>query len=342
VTRGRLGWSATLPLAVAIALGIGALAIIRFIARPLGLLIVAIALAEAMAPLVMRLQRRMRRGLAITVVVLALAIVVSLIGWIIIPTVVAQGTALVARAPAMLADVEGWLQHADASTHGTISRLVTTVATSVTQYVVTLPRQLVAMLTDLLVILFLALYWLAGAAGFARFVGSLVPLSRRDTSAKVLHDMGQAMGGYVRGAAINAVIMAVLSGIGLAIIGVDYPIVLGVITGLGEPFPYVGPTAAAVPVVLVALVESPTKALIALGLYCFLQEFEGHVLTPNIMQRQTSMPQTVVILAIVIGATLGGLLGIIAAIPSAAALRILTLEVIAPAIRRATGAPPER
>jgi predicted PurR-regulated permease PerM len=323
-----------LPLAVAIALGIGALAVIRFIARPLGLLIVAIALAEAMAPLVTRLGRWMRRGLAITVVVLALTIVASLIGWLIVPAVVAQGSALVERAPAMVTNVQRWLHQADAATQGAISRLVTTAASGVMQYAVSLPRQLLAMLTDLLIIIFLALYWLAGAPGFAHFVRSLIPPSQREKSAKVLHDMGQAMGGYVRGAAINAVIMAVLAGVSLAIIGVDYPIVLGVITGLGEPFPYVGPTAAAVPVVLVALVESPTKALIALGLYCFLQEFEGHVLTPNIMQRQTSMPQTVVIVAIVIGASLGGLLGIIVAIPSAAALRVLILEVIAPALRR--------
>jgi predicted PurR-regulated permease PerM len=132
----------------------------------------------------------------------------------------------------------------------------------------------------------------------------------------------------------------VLAAVGLLIIGVNDPLALGVITALGEPFPYVGPVAAAVPVVLVALVQPPTKALIALGRYCFLQEFEGHILTPNIMERQTSMPQTLVILAIIVGAVLSGLLSIIVAIPLAAGLHVFTMAVIVPAVRRAWGTGP--
>lgn len=326
-------WGNTLRIAIAIAAALGALALIKLIARPLGLLIIAITVAEALAPLVNLLQRWMRRALAITVVILGLAIGVALIGWLVVPTLVAQAQQLIQHAPGMISDVQQWLQR-----HGSVSKLATTSSSSLMQYVVTLPRQLFGMVTDLLVVIFLAIYWLAGVPGLARFTESLLPPARREASMKVVHDMGQAMGGYVRGAAINAVVMAVLATVALFIIGVDYPVALGVITGLGEPFPYVGPFVAAVPVVLVALVQSPTKALIALGLYCFLQEFEGHVLTPNIMQRQTSMPQTVVILAIVIGAGLAGLFGIIVAIPSVAALYVFTIEVIAPAVRRATGA----
>ncbi|HZS62780.1 MAG TPA: AI-2E family transporter [Gemmatimonadaceae bacterium] len=334
----RLGWGSTLPLAVGIALGIGALAVIRYVTEPLGLLIVAIAIAEALEPLVTWLQRRMRRSFAITLVILAVVLVFSLAGWLVIPSLAAQVTSLVERGPGMVKDVQGWLHRADSVTQGSISKIITGAAGGVLQYVVTLPRQLLSALTDLLVIVFLAIYWLAGSPGLSRFVQSLFPAAKRDRSTKLLHDMGQAMGGYVRGAAINGAVMAVLAGVGLWIIGVDYPIALGVITGMGEPIPYIGPVAAGIPVILVALAQSPTKALIALGLYCFLQEFEGHVLTPNIMERQTSIPQTLVIVAIVIGAGLGGVLGIIVAIPTAAAVHVLALEVAAPAFRRATGA----
>lgn len=338
VTRIRLGWGSALPLAAGIALGIGAVAVLRYIALPLGLLIVAIAIAESLEPVVTWLQRRMRRSFAIAVVIVALVILLSLTGWLIMPSLVAQATSFVDRAPSLVPDLQRWLHQADEATQGTISKLITAAAGGVMQYVVALPRQLLAILTDVLVIVFLAIYWLAGAPGLGRFTQSLIPPTRRESSMQLLHNIGQAMGGYVRGAAINAVVMAVLASVGLAIIGVDYPIALGVITGLAEPFPYIGPVAAAVPVILVALVQSPTKALIAFGLYCFLQEFEGHILTPNIMQRQTSIPQTLVILAIVIGAGLGGVLGIIIAIPTAAALHVIALQVVAPALRRATGA----
>jgi putative heme transporter len=338
--RIRVTWSATLPLAAALAIGFGGLSVLRMAARPLGLLVIAITVAEALEPIVAWLERRMRRGLAITVVVLGLVGCFALAVWLVVPTLVGQAEGLFNRLPAIVADVQQWLRRADAATRGNVSKVISGAATDVTHFLVTVPGQLLSAITDLLVVIFLAVYWLAGAPGLLRFTLSLAPASRSLTVRRVAHDVGQAMGGYVRGAAINAAIMGVLATLGLLIIGVNDPLALGVITGLGEPFPYIGPVAAAVPVVLVALAQSPTKALIALALYFFLQEFEGHILTPNIMERQTSMPQTLVILAIIVGAALGGLLGIIVAIPFAAGLHVFTLEVIVPAVRRAWGTGP--
>ncbi|SRR5579883_140712 len=335
--RVQLPWSITLPLAAGLALGIGSLSIIRLIARPLGLLIISITLAEALEPLVGRFERRMRRGFAIGVAYLLVLAGFGLLGWLVVPTLIAQGGALIARGPAIMQVLEHWLVRADAVTNGSVTQLLSAAQRQVASVVVAIPLQLLSTVTDLLVILFLSIYWLAGAPGMLRFVLSLVPEHRAAKVRQVAHDMGQAMGGYVRGAAINAAIMGVLAFVALLLVGVNYPVALGVLTGLGEPFPYVGPIAAAVPVVLVALLQSPTKALIALGLYCFLQEFEGHVLTPNVMERQTNIPQTLVILAIVVGATLGGILGIIVAIPAAAALHVFVKQVVAPAVRRLTG-----
>ena len=336
--RLRVAWSAVLPLAAALFLGIGSLSIIRMAARSLGLLVIAIALAEAVEPLVSWLERRMKRALAITIVFLSMLVIVGLAGWLVVPTLIAQGQALVQRAPQMVSTVQHFLQRLDTETNGLVTRAAGGATTWVTHVLVQLPGVLMSTVTDLLVVIFLSIYWLAGIRGLSRFMLSFAPESRAENAAKLMHEMGQAMGGYVRGAAINAAIMAVLATGGLFLIGVNYPVALGVITGMGEPFPYIGPFAAAVPVVLVALLQSPTKALIALGLYCFLQELEGHVLTPNVMERQTSIPQTLVILAIIIGAEIGGLLGIIVAIPSAAALHVFALRVIAPAVRRLTGA----
>ena len=336
----RIPWSATLPLAAGLAIAIGGLSILRMSARPLGLLVVAITVAESLEPVIAWLERRMRRAFAIALVILGLVVLAVLAAWLVVPTLVEQAQGLFARLPQIAASVQAWLKQADVATHGQLTQVVSGAASDATRYLVTIPAQLLSIVVDLLIVAFLALYWMAGAPSMQGFLLSLVPAHRRERLGSLTHEMGQAMGGYVRGAAINAVIMAVLAAIGLMIIGVNDSLALGVITGLGEPFPYIGPIAAAVPVLLVALAQSPTKALIALGFYCVLQEFEGHVLTPNIMERQTYMPQTLVILAIIVGAALGGLLGIIVALPLAAALRVFTLQVIAPAVRRASGAAP--
>jgi len=88
----------------------------------------------------------------------------------------------------------------------------------------------------------------------------------------------------------------------------------------------------------VALLESPVQGLVALIFLFVLQQFESLVLRPNIMHTQTAVSPLLVILAIIAGSTLGGLLGVIVAIPLAAGLRIVVKEVIAPAVRRYTTA----
>jgi predicted PurR-regulated permease PerM len=122
------------------------------------------------------------------------------------------------------------------------------------------------------------------------------------------------------------------------LIGFDYPLVGGLITMVGELLPVVGPIAAAVPIVALALVQSPTTALAVLVLYVVLQRVEGQLLTPNIMNSQTHISQVLALLALFAGGALGGILGALVAIPLAAALRVFVLRVVAPAVRRWTGA----
>jgi predicted PurR-regulated permease PerM len=102
--------------------------------------------------------------------------------------------------------------------------------------------------------------------------------------------------------------------------------------------PLIGPIIVAVPVVLVAFLQSPSLALFALLLYIALQQIEGQLLTPLIMRQQTDVPQTLVIFAVVAGGAIGGLLGVLVSIPLAAALRVFALEVVVPVVRRWTGA----
>ena len=333
-----LSWRTTLSLALAVGLGLGLFFTLRVIARPLAFLVIAIAIAEALAPIVDRLQGRLRRGGAIALVFVALLAVVALVGWLVVPVLVAQGRELVARAPELIARVQGWTADWDERTGIGVGALLTPLPGRLGAMLVSLPLRLLGGFVDTLLVVFLAAYWLIGARSAERFALTLVPQHRRERLEALLHRTGQAMGGYVRGAAINAVVMGALAWLGLALIGVDYAVVLGVLTMLGEPIPIIGPMIVAIPVVGTALLQSPTKAVLALVLFTVLQQVEGNLLTPNIMRKQTDMPQTLVIFAVIAGAAMGGLLGVLAAIPAAAALRVLTLEVAVPAVRRWTGA----
>ena len=331
-------WRWTLPIAAAIVLGFGTLVSIRYIARPIGLLIVAVAIATALEPTVDALARRMRRGLAIALVYLLLAAAAAGVAWILVPTILAQGQELVRRAPQIAEQARQWTERSDAALGIQISVLFASAPERLSRLLVSLPLRVFGVALDVLLVGFLSAYWIVGAPALKRFVLSLLPEHQRASSDTTLRMIGQSMGGYVRGSAINAVIMGALAWLGLTLIGVPYALMLGTITLLLEPIPILGPILAAIPVIVVAFLQSPSLALIALGLYVALQQIEGQLLTPNIMRRQTDMPQTLVIFAVLAGGALGGLLGILAAIPLVAALRVVVVRVVAPAIRRGTGA----
>jgi len=339
-TPGRLDWRAVGPLAVGVALGIGAIWSLPYLGRPLELLVVAITLAEALAPAVAWLSRRMRRMLAVAIVFVLLALVAVGIAWLVIPPLVAQAQSLAARAPELMAEATQYLHNFDRLTGGSLAGLVTAFPGRIGHFLVQLPVALARTIFDVLLVVFLSVYWLAAAPRIKGFMLSLIRPRHRAQGAIVLHEMGRNMGGYVRGTVINAAIMGALAWVGLLLIGVPFAVVLGVLTMLGEMVPIVGAVAVGVIVALIALTRSVGLALGAVALYTALIQLEGHVLTPNIMARQTNVPQTLVLFAIVVGGGAGGLLGIIVSVPIAAAFRVFVLEVLAPWERRLAGAEP--
>src|SRR5690606_317594 len=99
---------------------------------------------------------------------------------------------------------------------------------------------------------------------------------------------------------------------------------------------------AAIPGIFVALMDSPEKALWALVVYVAVQQIEGNILYPNILRRETDVPQVLVLFALFAGGAVGGVLGALVAVPLAGGLKVLVEDVFAPAVRRWSGAQPRR
>jgi predicted PurR-regulated permease PerM len=194
-------------------------------------------------------------------------------------------------------------------------------------------------LVDLVAIVFISIYALIGAPNMREFALSLVPPDRQKQLGDLLHNMVWEMGGYLRGAFLDGVIIGLTTYVGLLVIGIDFPLVLGLIAGLLEIVPAIGPIIAAVPMLLIALLQSPTKALITLLFAIAIHQFEGNLVFPNVMRSQTDISPLLVLVALLSGYAAGGLLGALTAIPVVAVARVFLLQVIAPAIRRQTGAP---
>lgn len=331
-------WRAVVPAAAALVLGLGLLYVVRLVAGPLAFLVIAIAIAEALTPIVERLSRHVSRGVAIALVYLVVVLALAALAGIVVPVLIAQGQELVLRAPELVARLQELGQPDDTPFGHGLAEALQSTSRRWAGVLLGLPLKVFGALLNVVVVAFLSIYWLVGGPALLRFTLSMLPDSRHDATRAILRETGQAMGGYVRGAAINAVVMGTLAYAGLRLLGVDYALVLALITFLAEPVPIVGPIVAGVPVVAVALLQSPRLAALALALYVVLQQLEGQLLTPHIMRRQTDIPQTVVLFAVLAGGAVGGLLGILVSVPLTAALRVLVLRVVVPVVRRWTGA----
>lgn len=330
-------WMLTAAGAAAIILGVGGLYLVQLLVRPLALLILGITLAAALAPFVRALNQRVPRPLAILLVYLTFAAILAGLIWSIVPSIASQAQELGTRLPDMIDSSRQWIDRWFGGLGGgTIGETLTSLIGTVGQTLLRLPLSITSALAGVVLVVFLSFYMLIEAPNIEGFLCSLFPADQRQQAGEVMDRMLQMMGGYVRGVMIMGLVIGVLTTIGLSLLGVQFSLVLGVICGLLEMLPVVGPLISGVIVLGVTLLQTPEKALYALIFVILLQQVENQVLVPIVMRRQTNISPLVSLLALFAGGVVGGFLGILIAIPLAAALQVLTTEVLAPAIRRAT------
>jgi predicted PurR-regulated permease PerM len=134
-------------------------------------------------------------------------------------------------------------------------------------------------------------------------------------------------------------LIGTLTGLGLWLLGVPHALLLGIVAGLLELIPYLGPWISGAIAVLVTLVAvDPFKALQVVILFIIIQEVEGNLVQPLVMSWAVHIDPLLVLIAIVVGAEALGLVGAVIAVPVAGMAQVITQRLIAPAIRRATTA----
>jgi predicted PurR-regulated permease PerM len=271
-----------LSLAAAIALGLASVRLAWLLGRPLALVVLAITLAAALAPLAGWLDRQMPRSLAVVVVYAALAAIVIAAAAFVVPALNRELDDLLKQAPDLLSRLHARMTYF-VPAGSQLQQASTAALQQWLPKLAALPLHILAGAFELLVLVFLSLYFLIAGPRLHHFLTSLVPPRRRGFASRLLCAIARAMGGYVRGVAIDGVIVGILTWAALTAVGLPYAVPLAVLAGLGELVPYIGPVIAAVPAIAVALVESPTLALTVGIIYLVLQQIESHVITPNVV-----------------------------------------------------------
>ena len=334
-------WISRRTRSVLVALGIGALLLIVYLAPSLVVLTLGgMAVALVLSFPVRALSRFMPRVAAIAVsLILAIGLVVLLVA-VVLPILFDQLGALVDAVPGIaqslgdrLPSVLQWLAERGllpASREQFIQELQERFLGGVQGFASRLLGGLgrfvtgaVSVAINLFGIVFVAVYLLADSRRLEATVIRMTPHDYRRDVQELWTAFSHTLSRYIGGLGLSLAIQGVLSAVALYFLGVPYAFLLGAWVSITAVVPYIGAWIGAVPAVLLALSISPTRALLTAGLFLVIQQLEGNVLTPRIQGEAVRVHPVLIFLAVIAGGELFGILGVVFAVPILAALRVL-------------------
>ena len=169
----------------------------------------------------------------------------------------------------------------------------------------------------------IAFFWIIDSDQIVRTGLLLAPVDRRDQTLEIYDTLEEKVGAFIRGQALLCLSIGLLSTGAFLLIGLPNALLVGVLAGILEAVPYLGPIATAVVAVALALAQSPEKIWWVVGACVVIQQIENAVLVPRIMDRAVGVNAVVTLLAIAAFGTLLGIGGAIMAIPLAVIIQVL-------------------
>ncbi len=176
--------------------------------------------------------------------------------------------------------------------------------------------------------LILALYLTVDADRIRRYLIQFLPFERQDQALRVTERIGVRLGAWGRGQVILGAIVGAMTLVAALALGLPYVAVLTLVAAVGELVPNLGPIIAAIPLVIVGFLTSPTHGFVALGVAILIQQLENNLIAPRVMGQAVELHPLVVMLAILVGNELLGVVGALLAVPVAASLAVVVEELL--------------
>lgn len=167
----------------------------------------------------------------------------------------------------------------------------------------------------------LAFYLLRDRRRIASTLTLLLPVRHRARAVRAAREMRRETANFLRGQLLLSAFVGILTAVGLLLTGTQGWLVLGLLMGVMELVPYIGPVIAGIPAVLLALQGGMGRALWVLGVLVAVQQLEGGLLSPRLLSGATRLHPLLVLLAISTGGMLGGAMGMLLALPAVVSLR---------------------
>lgn len=305
-------------------------------------IILAIVLAFIINPLVNHLARLrvghrflVPHGMAVALsIVVAIGVMAAMVGFVFSPFV-SEFNRLVVNLPGLIQKIQaltGRLEEQASSINlpANIRLMVDQILSSAASYAVTIGRRALgatvgfaSQVVELVVVPVLTYYFLKDWRGLKLASLEALPPGWRAKGGVIVEEMGATVSGYIRGQAAVSVVMGCLSFAGMYFLGVDYPLVFGLLTALTETIPIIGPIIGAAPAVFLAYLAAPELAVKVVVFFLVIHQLENHIIVPKIMGKSIDLHPVTVIISLLIGGQLLGVVGMILAVPVAALLKVL-------------------
>ena len=302
------------------------------------------AISSFMAsPIVNFLERRgLPRGAGALIGVLVVIVCFFLLFALAIPMVTGQLIDLLRDAPSKLAALSGWamrmeneyaiVEHLNdvvnieslfASAQGMVNQALSGLLAAVRDGIVPMVNNIASMVF-IVFLGFVLAFWLA--CDYPRIndeICRVLPDDKADDYRLMVAVLSRSVGGYLRSTLINSVIQGFLAFIGFTIVGHPNAIAMGVLSGILNIIPVVGPSISAIIASLIALVYSPIMAVWTMVMAMLSQNITDNVIAPKINQSTMQVHPVLSLTALVVGSTFGGAVGMIVALPLVAVIKSL-------------------
>lgn len=268
---------------------------------------------------------RLPESIAVALASLIIAAVLVALGWTMGAQFAAQFETLTRTLPQAWGKLEGWVNGLglgeplrswrDALSSGGGSGIVSRVSGFM--------MSLSSATANALIVIFGGIFLAAEPQFYRAGVLKMVPRARRPLVADAMRESEKALRLWLRGQLIAMIVVGTMTGVGLWVIGVPSPLVLGLLAGALEFIPFAGPILAALPGLLLALAQSSDLALWALVVYVLVQHSEAYLIQPLVQQYAVDLPAVVLLFSLLAFGLLFGTLGVILAAPLAVVTYVL-------------------
>lgn len=306
---------------------------------------IAVIIAYIIYPLVIRFERKgMKRNLAIIIIYTFVALTLIFFSFYIMPHVLGNAKELFNTLPDITnkykdmfnsyvskIKTSNWPPEIKNIIFGEISSgsgFIQSYASKAMKKFLSIVASSIFIFLNIVLSMIIAYYFLKDIEGIKRSTLLLAPKKMRNDLIGVGREINAIITNFIHGQLLTALIVGILETIGLYIVRVKYPFILGAVGGIANLIPYFGPVLGAIPAVAIALLQSPTKALLTALVFVIVQQIDNAFISPKIIEGKLGLHPITTIIAVLVGGEFFGIIGMLIGVPIAAILKVILKRII--------------